>query len=160
MGLIKFAEYRRLNMKYLNVLFIRIVFFTVMLLISMVGWTQTTRRAFELFGPNGPNVSLNAVALAVAIAETKYMIETDGARYSQNPELSQKDFDMFFQLALEIQADLDDGAPINVILNAAHQSLPRSNGGWGDWRDSLPMFFNDKVRMFRDRWDSTGQRKR
>ena len=142
-------------MKYQNVLIIRIVFFSVMLLTSVVGWIQTTRRAFELIGPNGPNVSLNAVALAIATAETMYMIETNGTRYSQNPELSQEDFDLFFQLALEIQADLDDGAPINVILNGVYQTLPRSQ-----WRDSLTMFYNDKIRIFRDRWDSTGQRKR
>ena len=142
-------------MKYPNILFIKIVSFTVMLLTGVIVWAQTTIRAWDLIGANGPNVSLNAVALAIATAETMYQIETNGRRYSQNPELSKENFDMFYQLAIEIQADLDDGVPINVILNGIYQTLPRS-----EWRDSLSMFYKDKVLIFRNKWDSTGQHKR
>jgi hypothetical protein len=142
-------------MKYHNVLFVKVVSFTVMLLMGMVCWAQTTVRAFELAGPNGPNVSLNAVALAIATAETMYQIETNGTKYSQNPELSKEDFDMFYQMAMVIQEDLDDGVPIDAILNGVYQNLPRSM-----WRDSLSMFYHDARQMFRNRWDSTGQRKR
>jgi len=146
-------------MKNTNVRFVKMVAVTIMLLMNViVSWAQTKFRTFDLAGPNGPNISLNAVALAIATAETKYLIETDGKKYPQNPEMTKETYDALSKLALEIQEDLDKGVTVNTIMNNLIRSLPNYNS-W-DWRDSLPTFYRDAMYFFADRWDKTGQYKK
>jgi len=124
---------------------------------------QTKYRAFDLAGPYGPDVSLIAVALAIATAETKYLIEIDGKGYPQNPEMTKEGFDALYKLALDIQKDLDKGTPANTVMNNLIRSLPNKKISftWDEeWRDSLPMFYRDAIYFFENRWDKTGQKKK
>jgi len=124
---------------------------------------QTKYRAFDLAGPYGPDVSLIAVALAIATAETKYLVEIDGKGYPQNPEMTKEGFDALYKLALDIQRDLDKGISENTIMNNLYRSLPskRISYTWDeDWRDTLPLFYRDAIVFFENRWDRTGKKKK
>jgi len=123
---------------------------------------QTKYRVFDLAGPYGPDVSLIAVALAIATAETKYIVEIDGKGYAQNPEMTKEGFDALYKLALDIQRDLDKGTSGDTVMNNLYRSLPnKKRNSWDDdWRDMFPVFYHDAIVFFENRWDRTGKKKK
>jgi len=146
-------------MKNINLGFVKLLAVTIMLLVNvMASWAQTKYYAYDLAGPNGPDVSLNAVAIAIATAETKFEIETNGTKYSYNPEMTKETFDALYKLALDIQKDLDNGVSVDTIINNLIRSLPNYNS-W-NWREGLRGNYNEARNSIRNKWDKTGQHKK